>query len=358
MKVYFIPSVFDGCFYVRCLQQIVQNGWYGGKISLRGERDNAERQYEGAMASDVIVFQRPLQQEMLDAALILKEEGKKIVMDNDDTYTQQNGMPKVMSEMMERQLDEKIEQIDVRLKEFAKIADLVTVSTDFLANEYRHLNENVMVLPNQVDPDDWSKPKRTKGKKVRIGLVGSVAMNNDTKKIVKLLRQLGRRDDVQLVLFGLPPDTKAYEEIRKYFMYEVSYWNTFNVEWHPAVPIADYFDSLNDLELDIMLIPRDDNYFNRCKSNVKFLEASMCEIPVIAQGFEDGLSPYQVNPEDVKHMIIAHTPEEWEASVLKLIDDKKLRREMGKKAYKYVLERYNIKKNAHLWKEAYEKLLT
>lgn len=309
------------------------------------------------MASDIVVFQRPLQQEMLEAALLLKEEGKKIVMDNDDTYTQQNGMPKVMAEMMERQIDEKIEQIDQRLKEFAKIADLVTVSTDFLANEYRHLNENVVVLPNMVDPMDWPTPKRNKGKKVRIGLVGSVAMNNDTKRMVRLLRTLGKRDDVQLVLFGLPPDTKEFEEIRKYFMYEVSYWNTFNVEWHPAVSIADYFASLNNLELDLMLIPRDDNYFNRCKSNVKFLEASMCEIPVIAQGFPDGLSPYQVNPEDAKHMLIANSNEEWEFHVNRLINDKKLRRTMGKDARKYVLKNYNITNKAHLWKEAYQKLL-
>ena len=41
-----------------------------------------------------------------------------------------------------------------------------------------------------------------------------------------------------------------------------------------------------------MLIPRGENYFNRCKSNIKFLEASMCEIPVIAQSFTTNDSPY------------------------------------------------------------------
>ena len=55
--------------------------------------------------------------------------------------------------------------------------------------------------------------------------------------------------------------------------------------------MIDYFDTLNDLELDIMMIPRKDNYFNKCKSNIKFLEASMCEIPVITNYFKD--SPYE-----------------------------------------------------------------
>lgn len=357
MKVYYIPSVYDGCFYARCLQPMISNGWYGGKTSLRGTRESTEKQRMGAMVSDVVVFQRPMQQEMLEAAQILKEMGKKIVMDNDDTYTAHNGLPKVMTDMLEKQIDEKIADSDKRLKEFAKLADLVTVSTEFLSREYTPHNKNVVVLPNCVDPDDWSKPKRNKSKKVRIGIVGSVAMNNDTRKIVKQLRLLGMRKDVQLVLFGLPPDTDEHKDIRKFFMYETAYWNTFNVEWHPAVSIADFFSSLNNLELDIMIIPRDDNYFNRCKSNIKFLEASMCEVPVIAQSFSDGLSPYQVNVNDRKYLLLADTPQDWEDQINKLIDDKKLRIKMGKEAKKYVLKNYNIKTKAALWEKAYRSIL-
>ena len=198
---------------------------------------------------------------------------------------------------MERQVDGKIKEIDRLLKEFAGIADMVTVTTPFLVKEYAPFNKNVVVLPNMVDPDDWDKPKRTKGSRVRIGLVGSTIMNKDSLLITPLLRKLGRREDVQLVIFGLPPESE--KEVRKYFAHEIAYWNTMNIEWHPAVPIRDYFGTLNDLELDIMLIPRQENYFNKCKSNVKFLEASMLEIPVIAQTFED--APYN---DDQGHLML------------------------------------------------------
>jgi glycosyltransferase involved in cell wall biosynthesis len=128
-----------------------------------------------------------------------------------------------------------------------------------------------------------------------------------------------------------------------------------NIEWHHAVPLADYMDKLNDLRLDIMLIPREDNYFNRCKSNVKFLEASMCEVPVIAQGFPDGNSPYQ--GVDEKQLVICNTIDEWSVAVNALILDKSRRTEMGKSAKKYVLENYNINNNAELWRKEYVKLL-
>jgi glycosyltransferase involved in cell wall biosynthesis len=105
-----------------------------------------------------------------------------------------------------------------------------------------------------------------------------------------------------------------------------------------------------------MEIPRADNYFNRCKSNLKFLEASMFEIPVVAQAFSTGDSPYQQNPEDSKYMLLADKHEEWIEQIDKLISDKELRREMGRKARKYVEENYNINKQAHKWVDAYKKL--
>jgi glycosyltransferase involved in cell wall biosynthesis len=133
--------------------------------------------------------------------------------------------------------------------------------------------------------------------------------------------------------------------------------DSIDVEWHPFVDADVYYDKINSLKLDIMIIPRADNYFNRCKSNLKFLEASMFEIPVIAQGFTDGKSPYQVNPEDSKHMKIVVDNNDWIPEIEKMIADKEGRREMGRKAKEYVTENYDIATKAHLWEEAYAKLV-
>ena len=305
------------------------------------------------MAADVIVFQRPMQKEMLEAAKLLKQKGKVIIYDNDDTYTANSGVPKQMSSILEEQIDKKLESIDATLKEFVSIADVVTTTTEFLADEYRPLNPNTVVLPNMVDPDDWSKPKRNEGDKIRIGLVGSVVNNQDYTPIKNILKELSEREDVQLVILGLPPKIKATEYVQQFYKTEYEFWQSHNIEWQPFVPHEDYNDTLNNLALDIMLIPRADNYFNRCKSNVKFLEAAMCQIPVIAQSFPDGKSPYEANPKDKDYLLLANSEDEWREQIEKLMD-KQTRRELGEKAYEYVTKDYNIKDKAHLWKEVYQ----
>lgn len=306
------------------------------------------------MAADVVMFQRPMQEEMLQAAKLLKEKGKIIVFDNDDTYIRDSGQPKQNQSIYESALDAKIEEIDTRLKEFASIADLVTVSTDFLKQEYTSVNPNTIVLPNLIDPTDWPKPKRRKSGKVRIGIVGSAAQDGDFESAISALREL--KDDIQLLVFSTPIKSKNTQEVIKLYAEETAFWNTFDVEWQHFVGIEDYMDALNNMEMDIMIIPRKDNYFNRCKSNIKFLEASMLEIPVIAQGFPDGQSPYEVNPDDAKHMLIAHSEEDWLTHLKTLITDKKLRRQMGKEARKYVIKNYNINDKAHLWLDAYKRI--
>jgi glycosyltransferase involved in cell wall biosynthesis len=55
-------------------------------------------------------------------------------------------------------------------------------------------------------------------------------------------------------------------------------------------------------------------------------------------------------------MLLADKHEEWIEQIDKLISDKELRREMGRKAREYVEENYNINKQAHKWVDAYKKL--
>lgn len=353
MKIYFIGGQYQSCYYVRCLIPLIANGWDGDKTSIRSPVASSEQMFQGAMNADVIVFHRPTDEKKLEAAKLLKLAGKKIVMDNDDTYREDSGVPLQMLATEKRTTEDVAKYMNNILIEFAKISDLVTVSTEFLKTEYEQYNKNVVVLPNTVDESDWDKPIKNKSKKVRIGIVGSVASHKDYEPIIPLLNILKDRNDTQLVLFALPPKKAGFERLNELYKPETEFWNQYNVEWQPFVNIQDYFDTLNNLKLDIMLIPRQDNYFNRCKSNLKFLEASMLEIPVIAQTFGDGNSPYDVDKEVV---ILAKTPEEWIEKTLVLIEDKG-RKKIGKKNKKYVLKKYSINNNSHLWKNEYKKCL-
>lgn len=351
MNVYYIGGNYESCYYVRCLIPLHANLWNGEKTSLGDGSDM--NPVAGMMNADIIVFHRPMTKDAYELATKLKAVGKKIVLDNDDTYKRDSGVPIIMSRMLQDPED-KLEMIDTQLKDFAKLADMVTVTTEFLKDEYKEVNDNVVVLKNCVDKRDWYKPVENDTGKVRIGIVGSVASNKDYEPITQALESLKGREDVQLVLFALPPKNDNTKLAVELYKPEFDYWSQYNPEWHHFVPMKDYTKTLRDLKLDIALIPRYDNYFNRCKSNLKFLEMSMLKVPVIAQGFSDGMSPYQVDTQDAEHMIICDTPEEWTKAITDIIDNKQKRKDMGEKAYNYVLEKYEINNNKHLWREAYQ----
>lgn len=346
MRVHFISNKFDGCQIVRCLHPMIYNGWSGDKTSLRTERIDQSESLKIALKSDVVVFHRPDDEKKLQAAVLLKKLGKKIVFDNDDTYKEADNMK------LGKMFKEKTEYLD----RFIDIADLVTTTTEYLAKEYREISDKVEVLPNCIDPNDWDTPLRNKGDKVRIGLFGSTTINGDCYPAKEALSELSKRDDVTIVMFGLPAKDLQTDLIKDFYKDDLNFWDKINIEWHPFVPMEDYYRELNELRLDIALIPRKDNYFNRCKSNLKFLEASMLEIPCIAQGFEDNNSPYQ--GKDEKYMVIIKDNSKWLEEIDKLVKDKKLRVKMGKEAKKYVLKNYNIIKNAKNWLNVYKKYVS
>jgi len=345
MRVYYVSNRYDGCQYVRCLMPMIHNGYDGDKTSLRSPRKDRAFSAQEAINSDVVVFHRPDSEEKLQAALLLKKMGKKIVFDNDDTY-------KVDDQM---KLGKFFQSKSKILDEFIKISDLVTTTTDFLADEYRQINQNVIVLPNCVDPLDWPEPLKNNSDAVRVGLFGSTTLNGDFEPITGLLKELSQRKGVKLVMFGLPPKELHTDLVKETYKEELAFWDSLDIEWQPFVGMADYFDTLNSLRLDLVLIPRKDNYFNRCKSNLKFLEASMLEIPVIAQGFNDGKDPYTRDIDGINGFI-AYNMRDWAKYVGFMLNNPAKRREMGKTAQKYVLNNYSILENACKWEQAYETL--
>lgn len=352
-RVYFVGGHYLGCYYVRCFLPMLVNGWSGNYNGLKPVLKPQQQQLSEMTNSDIIVFHRADTVEHHKIAIILKKMGKKIVFDNDDTFHLDKSHAFY-------NLDDKGYKENIRLKNniinnFVRNADLITASTQFLADEYRLLNPNVVVLPNCVNKDDWPRPKRNNTDKVRIGIVGSTAYYHDFDKIKDYIKRLDADPRVQLVLFGLHTAKKRKENplVSKVHLKEYDFWDTLkNIEHVGWTEMIDYFDALNDLKLDIMLIPRRESYFNKAKSNLKFLEAAMLEIPVVTNYFPG--CPYEHDIDGTNGMMVSD--DKLEEAVNRLIDNKELRREMGKKARKYVLNNYNINNKAYLWDQAYDKL--
>ncbi len=353
MKVYFIAGRYMGCNYVRALQPMWENGFNGNVVGIRTPAKNMKTVMQELYNADVIVFHRPESRNHEKVARELRALGKKIVFDNDDTFRLHKGHPFYKLSELEDS-EEKMKIKNEIIDSFIKKADLVTTTTQSLATEYRELNDNVAVLPNCVNPEDWPEPKRNEGEKIRIGISGSAAYSTDFEIIQDYIRELDDRDDVQFVLFGLAsPEQRVKNPLTAdVYKHEYKFWDSLRNKEHVAwTPMDQYFETLNDLKLDIMLIPRKDNHFNRCKSNLKFLEAAMCEIPVVASSFKNG--PYEEL--DGKNGI--KLQDGWKETVDELIADPEYRRLIGKTARKYVIKNYDIKDHAYKWEELYKSLL-
>jgi len=107
-----------------------------------------------------------------------------------------------------------------------------------------------------------------------------------------------------------------------------------------------------ELGIDIAIAPLKDIHFNRCKSNIKYLEASMLSIPTVASD----VSTYNCIQHG-KTGYLASTSGQFKKYLEWLIKDEKKRIEMGKEAKKYVLDNWTIDKFLPQYQELLDKLM-
>lgn len=322
---------------------LIYNWWRWSKNKINWSVSAPEEQAQSAMDADVVVFQRPDDIKKLEAAKLLKEMWKIIIFENDDTYH---------VDIEHKFKDILTEKIDI-LNEFIKISHGVTTTTETLKKEYLQYNDNVYVIPNYVDPLDWDEPIKNETWKIRVWLVWSVTTNWDFKEAAESIKRLSENKDVQLVMFWLPP-TKANQRIKKLYKDDYDFWSKLDIEWQPLVEMENYFETLRNLRLDIMMIPRKNDYFNKCKSNIKFLEASMLSIPCVCQSFEDW--PYENVIEDWVNWLMVKDNNDWYDKVISLVNNKELREKIWYNANKFVLDNYNINDNYNEWDKVYREI--
>ena len=313
--------------------------------------------------SNIFVFHRPNQRDFIKLGYLLKRRGWKIVMDNDDSFNLDfdHTISKMWRDSTKSDLSDKDKHKQICkiynefLTSFMGFSDMVLASTDFLAREYKTKTDylKVKTMPNYLDVESWPVPKKNKDPKiVRIGFSGSTNRIQETKEIKGLLDEIMQRDDVKLVIQGFQSKKilKNNPRLREYIEPHIDYWKEYGnkVEFHDYVFPLRFPDTLNNMKMDMMLIPRSDNYFNRAKSNIKYLEASILKIPVVATGFLDGKSPYQKDIKDGENGFIAYDENDWRERIIALIEDKKLREQIGENAYDYVKKNYDWKDH---WQE-------
>ncbi|TDH48886.1 glycosyltransferase family 1 protein [Mycobacterium eburneum] len=215
-----------------------------------------------------------------------------------------------------------------------EIADLVTASTEPLADAMRKINPNVVVLKNRIDEHmlDIERPRRDK---LTIGWAGGASHYEDIKVCAHGLRKtLDHHPDVEAHFIGPDFTPLIRRPVR-------------STPWSQST--TDYYKLI---DFDIGLAPLLPSIFTRSKSHIKALEYAALGIPVIASDVE----PYRDFVIDGVTGWLVRRDHEWALRLRELINDDAMREEMGAKA-KAVAAEWTIQKGWQEWEAAYQSVL-
>lgn len=240
---------------------------------------------------------------------------------------------------------------------YVSFADALFVSTEPLKTYFQKLlkekfNEEpkIFVLPNSVDPDDWSFQSPKNVNKTVIGWHGSVTHDEDLLSIFKEIEQIMvENPSVELeIMGGIKKD-----KVRDFF----KNWNKKVLDRVRLVGGTQKWYGFPKLLMkqvwDIGICPLIDSEFNRAKSHIKWLEMSIKGIPVIASNVQ----PYSDNIKHRKTGLIAKDPKEFGKHLRELIKDKELRKELAQNAKNDIENKHLYKKNIKLWEKAIKEII-
>jgi glycosyltransferase involved in cell wall biosynthesis len=286
--------------------------------------------------ADIIFLQSTIDPRAIADAWAYKiERGKKIVVDFDDTIEYKEDSP-----LVKRQ---KNANMKPWLMELAKIADLITVTTQTLKDELSEFNKNIHVLPNYLDLEMWKPSVPNETGMIRVGWSGSLTHKFDLWMIASVIKRILKKyDNVKFLSCGDPRIDDMFSDIDP-----IKHESIKGTSEYLGWPML-----ARTLAYDIAIAPLEDNHFNQCKSYLKYEEYSALKIPAV-------YSPvaYSGVVKDGVNGFIAHNLDEWEKYLTMLIEDSKLRQTIRKNAYRDVVRNHDIAKNIGQWDKLYFSLL-
>ena len=219
-----------------------------------------------------------------------------------------------------------------------KMADHIVVATPQIKESIKNLNPHVTVIPNAIDPKIWNfKNKKHKDGKIRIGWISSGSHFADTPIIQPVMDTiLSKYPNVEFHFAGMTWDET--KENGFYHHVGVRAYKDFP-KWYAGQGY------------DIAIAPLKDTDFNRAKSNIKWMEAAMLKIPMVASDVD----PYKCITHGFNGYL-ASNQEQWVRYLELLIENEQKRVEIGENAYQIVVENWTIDKFLPTYQSLFAKL--
>jgi O-antigen biosynthesis protein len=274
---------------------------------------------------DVVVLQQPRGTGWLKLIRDLQAAGVRVLYEIDD-YIQ--SARKIKSHELADVFDA---ELVARMELAMRAADGVICSTPYLARRYRSFNARTWTCRNGIDLRRYDLPRPPR-QGVTIGWAGGVGHKASLARWEPAVRAVMRaRPQTRFVSVGHPFAAELREE--------------FGPERAVALPPAKIEVYPASMTLfDIAIAPSAENNLFRGKSDLRWLESSALKLPLVAHP--------DVYPEvaDGVTGLLARTPAEAEAALLRLVDDAALRERIGEAAYAQVAATRSATVTAEDWR--------
>jgi glycosyltransferase involved in cell wall biosynthesis len=217
-----------------------------------------------------------------------------------------------------------------------EISNLVTVSTDVLAERISKINPNVVVLQNRID-ESMLTMQRLQRDRLTIGWAGGESHIMDLKSVARPMKRIMEwHKQVDFKIIGA--DLRFLLKTPRPILYT------------PFV--NDTLEYYKLIDFDIGIAPLVPTVFAEAKSHIKALEFSALGIPVVASD----TAPYRDFVIDgVTGFLIKHD-HEWTKRLGELIHDDAMRLEMGVKA-RELASQWTIQQGWQEWEQAYKGIM-
>lgn len=281
-------------------------------------------------SADIVVGQRVcLPGPTITWQALARRGDTKLVFEVDDDLFNTHHTSKISHAFFSRP------EIQDNLRANIEVADLVTVTTEHLAEQLAPLNRNVTVLPNCIPAALLDVNPPHADDKVTIGWAGGHTHAIDWRGPAEHVARFVRRNpNTELHLMGWKPDllwSLTPPQRRRY------------TDW-----IDDVEDLHRSIDFHLGVIPLWDNVFNRSKSDLKFLELAALGIPAVCSN----VGPYSISVQHGQTGMLVSRPNEWNSHLRDLAQDECLRKATGESARKWAASR-TIEGNAHKWEAVY-----
>lgn len=322
LKLWYSSSDGTGCGYYRSmLPSEYMKKYFPNVFFASGfPQNHPERD-----SHDVYFVQRINHDFFLEWIPFMKSKGKKIIYDIDDNLWDIPASNLAHKFYPPKELR--------RVSKIIGLCDGVVTSTIPLKGHLEQFNDNVHVIQNMI-PDVF-EPKNNPDAPIHLGWAGSYTHNGDfTNYLVRYIESLVKEKKIEkFTCFGFTP---------QYFKHIAN-----SEGWAES---TEYLNKLHGLSYDIGVIVTDDNFFNKCKSNIKYLEYSSIGCASVAHS----AYPYETTMTHGENgFLVKNEKTDWREWIDFLLKNPEERIRISTNAYNYVKNNFTYKHTGTLILEKY-----